>query len=75
MPTSGRGRVGRAGSARDGRGRQREDPLLQEAEAQTKDSPVGEGELYGLKVQARKLGKHVEVRQMQMLVPTKGDQG
>jgi hypothetical protein len=28
-----------------GTGRQLEDPLLQEAEAQMKDSPTGEGEL------------------------------
>jgi hypothetical protein len=37
-----------------GTGRQLEDPLLQEAEVQTKDNPAREGELCGLKVQARK---------------------
>jgi hypothetical protein len=58
-----------------GTGRQLEDPLLQEAEAQMKDSPTGEGELCGLEVQARRLGEHVEDKQMQMLVPAKGGQG
>jgi hypothetical protein len=61
--------------AKAGTGRQVEDPLLQEAKAQTKDSPVGEGELCGLEVQAHRLGKHVEDRQTQMLVPAKGSQG
>jgi hypothetical protein len=56
-------------------GRQLEDPLLQEAEAQTKDSPAGEGELCGLEVQARRQGEHIEDRQTQMLVPTKGGRG
>jgi hypothetical protein len=36
--------------AEAGTGWQLEDPLLQEAEAQTKDSPVGEGELCDLEV-------------------------
>jgi hypothetical protein len=40
-----------------------------------KDSPTGEGELCGLEVQARRLGEHVEDKQMQMLVPAKGGQG
>jgi hypothetical protein len=43
----------RGGMAEAGTGRQLEDPLLQEAEAQMKDSPVREGELCGLEVQAR----------------------
>jgi hypothetical protein len=58
-----------------GTGRQLEDPLVQEAEVQMKDSPVGEGELCGLEVQARRLGEHVEDRQTQILVPAKGDRG
>ena len=44
--------------------KQLEDPLLQEVEAQTKDNPIGEGELCNLEVQACKLGKYVEDRQM-----------
>jgi hypothetical protein len=40
--------------AKAGTGRQLEDPLLQEAEAQAKVNPVGEGELCGLEVQARR---------------------
>jgi hypothetical protein len=61
--------------AEAGTGRQLEDPLLQEAEAQMKDNPAGEEELCGLEVQARRLGEHVEDRQTQMLVPAKGSQG
>jgi hypothetical protein len=49
--------------------------LLQEAKAQTQDSPVGEGELCGLEVQARRLGGHVEDMQSQMRVLAKGGQG
>jgi hypothetical protein len=46
--------------AEAGTGRQLQDPLLQEAEAQMKDSLAGEGELCGLEVQARRLGEHGE---------------
>ena len=53
--------------------KQLEDPLLQEAEAQSKDSPAREGELCGPKVQAHKQGKYVEEGQMQMPVPVKRD--
>jgi hypothetical protein len=75
--TRGRGRVGgdRGGMAEAGTGRQLEDPLLQEAEAQMKDSPVREGELCGLEVQARRLGEHVEDRQTHWLVRAKGGRG
>jgi hypothetical protein len=49
--------------AEAGTGRQLEDPVVQEAKAQMKNSPVGEGELCSLEVQARRLGEHVEDRQ------------
>jgi hypothetical protein len=61
--------------AEAGNGRQLEDPVLQEAEPQMKDSPAGEGELWGLEVQARRLGEHAEDRQTQLLVPAKGGRG
>jgi hypothetical protein len=61
--------------AEAGTGQQLEDPLLQEAKAQMKDSPAGEGELCGLEVQARRQGEHIEDRQTQMLVPAKGGRG
>jgi hypothetical protein len=61
--------------AEAGTGRQLQDPLLQEAEAQMKDSLAGKGKLCGLEVQARRLGEHAEDRQMQMLVPAKGGRG
>jgi hypothetical protein len=57
-----------------GTGRHLQDPLLQEAEAQMKDSLAREGELCGLEVQARRLGEHAEDRQTQMLVLAKGSQ-
>ena len=57
-----------------GMGKYLEDPLLQEVEVQTKDSPAREGELCGLEVQAYRLGEHVEEGQTHMLVPTKGAQ-
>jgi hypothetical protein len=58
-----------------GTGRKLQDPLLQEAKAQIKDSLAGEGELCGLEVQAHRLGEYAEDRQMQMLVPAKGGRG
>jgi hypothetical protein len=58
-----------------GTGRHLQDPLLQEAEAQMKDSLAREGELCGLEVQARRLGEHAEDKQTQMLVPAKGGRG
>jgi hypothetical protein len=61
--------------AEAGTGQQLEDPLLQEAKAQMKDSPSGEGELCGLEVQACRLGENVEDMQTQMLVPAKGSRG
>ena len=61
--------------AKVGTGKQLEDPLLQEAEAQTKDSRARERELCGLEVQAHRLGKHVEDRQIQMVVLAKGGRG
>jgi hypothetical protein len=61
--------------AEAGTGRQLQDPLLQEAKVQMKDSPAREGELYGLEVQARRLSEHAEDRQTQMLVPAKGGRG
>ena len=45
-------------------GKQLEDPLLQEAKAQTKDNLTRERKLCGLEVQACKLGKHIENMQM-----------
>jgi hypothetical protein len=74
MLTHGRGRAGDdCGRGRDGSavGGSTE----QEAEAQMKDSPIGEGELCGLEVQAHRLGKHVEDMQTQMLVRAKGSRG
>ena len=47
--------------AKVGTGKHLEDPLLQKANAQMKDSPIGE--LCGLEVQAYRLGEHVEERQ------------
>jgi hypothetical protein len=61
--------------AEAGMGRQLQDPLLQKAEAQMKDSLAREGELCSLEVQARRLGEHAEDRQTQMLVPAKGCRG
>ena len=61
--------------AEAGTSKQLDDPLLQEAKLQTKDSPTGEGELCGLEVQAFRLGEHVEDKQTQMLVPAKGSRG
>jgi hypothetical protein len=58
--------------AEAGTGRQLQNPLLQEAEAQMKDSLAGEEELCNVEVQACRLGEHAEDRQTQMLVPTKG---
>ena len=58
-----------------GTDKQLEDPLLQEAEAQTKDNLVGEEELCGPEVQACRQGEHVEEGQTQIPVPAKGDQG
>jgi hypothetical protein len=79
MPTRGRGRADGpvaqgVAMTEAGADRQVEDPLFQEAKVQTKDSLVGEGELCGLEVQARRLGEHVEDRQTQMLVLAKGGQ-
>jgi hypothetical protein len=61
--------------AEAGTGRQLEDPVLQEAEPQMKDSPTREGELCGLEVQAYRLGEHAEDRKTQMLVLAKGGRG
>ena len=61
--------------AKAGTGKQLEDPLLQEVEAQMQDNPVGEEELCNQEVQACRLGKHVQEGQTQMLVPARGRQG
>ena len=53
--------------AEAGSDKQVEDPLLQEAEVQTKHSPARKDELCGLELQAHRQGEHVEEGQMQML--------